>query len=409
MLWLNLILFAMLLAGHTELMVTLVNRVHSLPIHCRMLRQLRHLHDAAILLFPVVLVAAVGVGGPGLLLGGSWADLPLGWTIYCGLCALGFAGLLVSSARWWLRTVPAALLANDSRTLDVAKRLGFRPIAEGPFRFLTRVPGNEIFRLEVSEKTYRLPRLPREWDGLSILHLSDLHYIGTIDRPFFDEVIERCSETPADLIVFTGDLLDRQHLTAWLPETLGKLSARLGCFFILGNHDWDRGLDPDEIRRVMGELGWQEAAGKVVNIDAGGRPIAIGGTELPWMGTHPDFSAAGDDAFRLLLSHTPDNLPWARRQRVDLMLAGHNHGGQVVLPVIGPVYSPSRYGVRYAGGAYWEEPTLLYVSRGISGRYPLRLNCPPELTRLVLRSGELDTTRGAAVEVATVAATAAAE
>ena len=388
MLWLNLILFAVLTAGHTELLVTLVNRLHGQPIHGGPLRHVRHLHDVLIPLFPIVLVAAVGFGGPGLLTGGRWADLTTGWMIYLGLCALGFGGLLFSTARWTLRTVPSTQLTNYSRTVDIERRLGYRPIADGPHKLLTAVPGNDIFRLEISEKEYRLPGLPKEWDGLSILHFSDLHYIGTINRPFFDQVIDFAVDMQADLIVFTGDLLDRQHLTAWLPETLGRLSARLGCFFILGNHDWEYGLEPDAIRDAMSELGWQDTAGKVVRIDHNGRTLAIGGTELPWMGTHSNFSEAPDGSFRLLLSHTPDNLRWARTENVDLMLSGHNHGGQVVLPIIGPVYSPSRYGVRYAGGAYWEEPTLLYVSRGISGRHPLRINCLPELTKLVLRSPE---------------------
>jgi predicted MPP superfamily phosphohydrolase len=112
------------------------------------------------------------------------------------------------------------------------------------------------------------------------------------------------------------------------------------------------------------------------------------------MGAHPDFGASQNDAqadtikrpFRLLLSHTPDCLNEARRQKVDLMLAGHNHGGQVVLPVIGPVYSPSLSGCRYSGGTFWAPPTLLQVSRGLSGRHPLRINCRPEITRLILRT-----------------------
>ena len=67
------------------------------------------------------------------------------------------------------------------------------------------------------------------------------------------------------------------------------------------------------------------------------------------------------------------------------MLSGHNHGGQVRLPGIGPIYTPSLYGTRYAAGAYYRQPTLLYVTRGISGKEPLRYNCLPELTQLVLR------------------------
>ena len=104
------------------------------------------------------------------------------------------------------------------------------------------------------------------------------------------------------------------------------------------------------------------------------------------MGSQPDLCGAPDNAFRIFLSHTPDNLPWARRHSINLMLAGHNHGGQIRLPLFGPVYSPSAYGAHYASGVFWEKPTLLYVSRGISGRHPLRLNCPPELTRLTLRA-----------------------
>ena len=104
------------------------------------------------------------------------------------------------------------------------------------------------------------------------------------------------------------------------------------------------------------------------------------------MGQHPDFGQTPAGAFRLLLSHTPDNVSWARHAQVDLMLSGHNHGGQVVLPLFGPVYSPSVYGCKYAAGTYWQPPTLLHVSRGISGRHPLRWRCRPELTRLTLRT-----------------------
>ena len=93
--------------------------------------------------------------------------------------------------------------------------------------------------------------------------------------------------------------------------------------------------------------------------------LLIGGSERPWMGEHPSFETEDESAFRLFLSHSPDNIPWAKRNGVDLMLSGHNHGGQVVLPVIGPVYSPSKFGVKYASGLFWEDPTLLFVSRGL--------------------------------------------
>ncbi|MBC7924460.1 MAG: hypothetical protein H7039_02280 [Bryobacteraceae bacterium] len=113
-------------------------------------------------------------------------------------------------------------------------------------------------------------------------------------------------------------------------------------------------------------------------------PVVLCGDETPWMGTHPDLSSVSTESFRILLSHTPDNITWARQQRIDLMLSGHTHGGQIRLPILGPIYSPSRFGCRYSAGVFWLAPTLLHVSRGLSGREPIRYNCPPELTKLVL-------------------------
>ena len=115
-------------------------------------------------------------------------------------------------------------------------------------------------------------------------------------------------------------------------------------------------------------------------------PLILCGDETPWMGTHPDLSPAPAGAFRILLSHTPDNISWARRHDIDLMLSGHTHGGQIRLPILGPVYSPSRFDCRFASGVFWLDPTLLYVSRGLSGKEPIRYNCLPEVTKLVLKS-----------------------
>ncbi|MEX0704841.1 MAG: metallophosphoesterase [Planctomycetales bacterium] len=383
--WPNLLILLALAAGHCELLAALLNRLHALRIEGRMLRHIRHVEDACMAAFPFVLVWWIGLRGPRLLHDGRWTDLHPLWIAYLSVCGVGVASLAFSTVRWLTRRPPAALEANHSTTIDVAERLGKPPVGVGPFRFLTRLPGNESFLIEVSDKSFALPRLPAEWDGLSILHVTDLHYNGTIDKPYFEEVFAIAAETPADLVVFTGDLLDEKHLVEWIPETLGRLEAPLGKYFILGNHDWYLGDAP--IRRAMRDLGWIDVAGRTVAIEHVGRTLALAGSERPWMGRQPeDLARAEEGAFRVLLSHTPDNLAWARRRNVDLMLSGHNHGGQVVLPVLGPICSPSKHGVRYAGGAFFEAPTLLYVSRGVSGDHPLRWNCKPELTRLVLRA-----------------------
>jgi hypothetical protein len=267
----------------------LVNRAHALPLRCATLRHIRHVHDAVIALFPLALYWFVGLRGPKLLAGGSWHELPAGWWAYFGLCTVGLVSLFVSSVRYHLRRRPVQVTVSDPRVVDVAAEIGGRPLGDGPFRWLARFPGNEVFRIEVATKELSLPRLPEEWDGLSILHLSDWHFIGTIDRPYFDYASRLAAEMRADLIVFTGDLLDRQELAEWIAPTLGTLTAPLGCYFILGNHDWY--LDPDATRRMLSEYGWRDVAGRVVTIEHRGACMEIGGTERPWMGEHPEFNA----------------------------------------------------------------------------------------------------------------------
>ena len=322
--------------------------------------------------------------GPRLFFGGSWHDLPFFLLVYLAVC--GAVALALPAVAFYrqLRSDPELQVAGRSTTIDIAGELGFRPVGSGPYRLFTHVPGNEFLKLEVSDREYRLPRLPTAWNGLSILHLSDLHFIGTVDRPYFERVFRIAASMPTDLVVFTGDLLDREDLIEWIPATLGTLQAPLGCYFVLGNHD-TYVKNTDQIRYRLQDLGWCGLAGQTQLVEHKGRPLALCGSELPWMGTQPDVASVPAGAFRIFLSHTPDNINWACRHGIDLMLSGHNHGGQVRLPGFGPVYSPSAYGCHYASGVFWEPPTLLYVSRGISGKHPLRWNCLPELTRLILR------------------------
>jgi predicted MPP superfamily phosphohydrolase len=91
--------------------------------------------------------------------------------------------------------------------------------------------------------------------------------------------------------------------------------------------------------------------------------------------------------FRILLSHSPDRFYRAARWGIDLMLSGHNHGGQIRLPLVGAVFMPSIYSRRFDRGFFRRGRTLMYVSEGISGKHPYRYGgCPPEITRFVLRT-----------------------
>jgi predicted MPP superfamily phosphohydrolase len=134
--------------------------------------------------------------------------------------------------------------------------------------------------------------------------------------------------------------------------------------------------------------------GRQLETSVRNRPVLLAGDERPWFFPAPDVvgtaSAKGPERapLRILLAHTPDQLPWARAHDVDLMLAGHLHGGQIQLPLVGPIFSPSLTGVQYACGLFYARPTIMHVTRGVSGEFPIRMNCPPEIVRLVLHASE---------------------
>jgi predicted MPP superfamily phosphohydrolase len=248
--------------------------------------------------------------------------------------------------------------------------------------------------LSVTQKTLAISSLDSRLTNLTLAHLSDLHFTGKLTRDYFDFVIDRVNELEADLVVVTGDIVDKDKCVAWIPETLGRLRARYGKFFILGNHD-QRVSNVPRLRRVIADCGFVDLGGRIEQLTIDGSKILLAGNERPWFAAVPTVpprvaEADGTVPLRILLAHSPDQIPWARRQDFDLMLAGHTHGGQIRLPVIGPLVSPSYFGVKYASGVFYEAPTLVHVSRGVSGLDPIRINCLPEVTKLILRSAIVD-------------------
>ena len=166
------------------------------------------------------------------------------------------------------------------------------------------------------------------------------------------------------------------------------MKARSGVYYIFGNHDLR--VDHERLRRVMDDCGLIYLGGRWKVIEVRGQPLLMAGNELPWFRPAADLGACpprSEVPFRLLLAHSPDQLRWARKGDGDLLLAGHNHGGQIRLPLIGPVFAPSHGGVQYASGLFHAPPTVLNVSRGLSAELPLRMNCTPEIIHLTLHAG----------------------
>jgi predicted MPP superfamily phosphohydrolase len=317
-----------------------------------------------------------------------------------GAIWLGYLAICVVIALWFLPAWLAArlhakplpqLLSNHTEHCDVAVALGHWPVGSTSTRLMRHFPKNQICQLSLPTKTLALAALPTSLDGLSLVQLSDLHFTGQLTLDFYRYAIEQTNRLQGDLIVITGDIVDKAACLAWLPETLGQLRAKHGVYFVLGNHDL-RLPDAAVLRQLLTKLGLIDVGGRAVTLNIGDCEVHLAGNELPWFPLRASAEvfkpeARADEYFRILLAHSPDQYRWAREKGYHLMLAGHNHGGQVRIPGIGPIVCPSRHGAKYASGLFYESPTLLHVSRGLSGTHPLRLNCPPEITKIVLRQG----------------------
>ncbi len=144
-------------------------------------------------------------------------------------------------------------------------------------------------------------------------------------------VVERAAEWEPDLMALTGDIIDAQPCIDWLEQIFSPAKARDGCYYVLGNHD-KRVVDSSQTRDAMSRAGWTDLGGRAVDLQLGEVDATLIGNEHPWF-ERPHLPPDEEGRFRLLLSHSPDQIWWARRHGVTLMLAGHTHGGQGRLPL----------------------------------------------------------------------------
>ncbi len=324
------------------------------------------------------------------------------WGIFCLTSAAILGPPWLESRRWiW---PPDNLLSAQAESFNVAaelKQRGHRATGTRRTDLLHRFPGNEITCLEVNRKQLQLPRPIAGINGLKIGHISDLHFTGHYTLEFYHFIIDQLLALQPDLIVISGDIIDYPRCLPWIEPLLGRLHAPLGCTYVLGNHD-KRIVNVCEVTRRLATLGHFDAgrADQLLTLPGGGR-IYVTGNERPWFQRHeaklllepfdgtpsgvlePDKKDA--NILRLGLSHSPDQIVWARHRKLDLLLAGHTHGGQVRLPGLGPLVSPSRFGSRFASGVFYRAPVLMHVSRGISGTHAFRWRCLPEVSLLSLR------------------------
>jgi predicted MPP superfamily phosphohydrolase len=253
------------------------------------------------------------------------------------------------------------------------------------------VPDVELVRLDLS-----LRHLPRRLDGLTVLHVTDLHLTGG-DHPALALPSLLAGLAP-DLTVYTGDMIEDDAGRAALPPLLQALRPRDAAFAVLGNHDHYQyrhatGEGPQQ-KNLGPLLHALETAGVQVLVNASTSlydgDLQIVGLDDPALGRDRlphAFAGVDPRAATLLLAHSPDVLVRLGDYRPGLLLAGHTHGGQLRLPYLGPIGRISVLPRRYAMGAYVYDGVQTYVSRGVgTSGAPARLYCPPEVTIITLRS-----------------------
>ncbi len=194
----------------------------------------------------------------------------------------------------------------------------------------------------------------------------------------------------ADLILLTGDYVNKfRGNVKPAGAALRGLRARHGVYAVLGNHDY--WVHAEGMTDALRKSGIDVLFDEKRKISVEGAYIWLVGTDDVWEG-NPDYDKAlngvqPEDAC-IVLAHNPDAVLALKGRTADLVLAGHTHGGQVNLPIVGPVYPNVRLGRRYAaGGPFVFGHTQLYVSRGLGFLWPVRFRCTPEIPVFTLRRG----------------------
>ncbi|MGA8443132.1 MAG: metallophosphoesterase [Candidatus Sulfotelmatobacter sp.] len=251
-------------------------------------------------------------------------------------------------------------------------------------------------RPRVVRRDYILPRWPERMDGFTIALLSDFHYDPYFSVHPLRAAIPLVNGLRPDLIVLTGDFVsvppfgdETKGAAAAEPcaRLLRQMTAPHGLWAVLGNHDLD--TDPVLVTRALEAEGIRVLVNESVTIERDGARVWLAGVDDVMFGsadlTKTLRNIPASEAV-VLLAHEPDFADEACKFPIDLQLSGHSHGGQVRFPLLPPLYLPEM-AKKYVWGAYRMGGLSLYTNAGLGTvNIPLRLNCPPEITLLTLRS-----------------------
>ena len=250
-------------------------------------------------------------------------------------------------------------------------------------------------KLTVTMLEVESERLPRRFDGARVIQLSDLH--NKTFGPRQERLLGELKKLKPDAILLTGDLIDSRRTKLEPAVDLARGAVQLApVFYTPGNHE-------ERMPETYGVLRERLRALGVTVLENQAQTLTRGGESLTFLGLR-DVTASGapfperlerlagetEGQFRLVLSHRPELLTLYGASGVELVFSGHAHGGQFILPGIGPVFAPQQ-GLfpKYTGGLYRAGETAMVVSRGLGpSQFPLRLFNYPDLVCVTLKRGE---------------------
>jgi predicted MPP superfamily phosphohydrolase len=241
--------------------------------------------------------------------------------------------------------------------------------------------------VRLREREVAIRGLPPELDGLRIAHLSDFH-LGVPSRGAraVERAVEWVAKRQPDLVCVTGDLLSRPRGERQLLALLDRLPHP---YVVLGNHDHAISRDPFSRPVELGRLEHGTMLfDSAVEVELHGRRIELAGVDpRTWLDRRRSGFAPSDADLRILLCHFPQALDTVQQGRWDLILAGHLHAGQIVLPYGFGKLLLAHPGAKYPEGVFERGGTMMHVSPGLGTTFvPFRFFARPEATELVLRS-----------------------
>lgn len=255
--------------------------------------------------------------------------------------------------------------------------------------------------IQITESDYSNSKIPVEFDGFTIAQVSDLH-----NKSFGKDqkyILSKLKDVTPDMIIITGDIIDRRKYDLDIALAFVKGATKIApVYYVTGNHEaWS---DDFQITKT-----WLIEYG-VIFMDDAEATLTRGGSSIKILGvSDPDFLTSEyaegndvtlmtkqlanwsqDESFKILLTHRPELFDLYSENNMDLIFAGHAHGGQIRVPFVGGVVAPDQGWLpEYTSGSYVQGDSTMYVSRGLGNSlFPIRINDRPEIVVVQLKSME---------------------